>query len=204
MRSEDNEVRQEVYYIPANYEDAGGVLNGKLSKRNAIDAGVFCGPILFINLKFIFPNVSLQVGLIILLCSVLPLLALCALGIGGESLSQILFAYIRYRKGRRKLSYTGFTNASSVSGKTKFNLNKLIDDAASYGFKRAFKIAKESMAKPVDEGNDVQNQSSRVKQPVKRSSPKEAAPTSGQSQKLMGSALKEKFLQKLELDDEDY
>ena len=32
----DEEIRPEVYYIPENFDDAGGVLGGHFSTRNAI------------------------------------------------------------------------------------------------------------------------------------------------------------------------
>lgn len=108
----EEEAKQEVYYIPDNYDDAGGVLGGRFSTRNAIEMAVICGPVAFLELKFLrFP--SWQVNVCIGLITTLPLLILCAFGIGGESLSQIFAAYYRYRKGRRTLSYLCFTDAES-------------------------------------------------------------------------------------------
>ena len=108
----EEEAKQEVYYIPDNYDDAGGVLGGRFSTRNAIEMAVICGPVAFLELKFLrFP--SWQVNVCIGLITILPLLILCAFGIGGESLSQIFAAYYRYRKGRRTLSYLCFTDAES-------------------------------------------------------------------------------------------
>lgn len=103
------EPKQEVFYIPDNYDDAGGVMGGRFSTRNAVEMAFICGPIAFLELKLLHFS-SWQINVSIALVTILPLLMLCAFGIGGESLSQIFLAYIRYRKGRRTLSYLCFTD----------------------------------------------------------------------------------------------
>lgn len=104
----EEEAKQEVYYIPDNYDDAGGVLGGRFKTRNAIETAVICGPILFLETKIL--HFSWQVNISIGLITILPLLFLCAFGIGGESLSQIFTAYTTFRKKRRTLSYVCFTD----------------------------------------------------------------------------------------------
>lgn len=62
----DEEIRPEVYYIPENFDDAGGVLGGHFSTRNAIEMVVLCGPLGIVEYKvfFEFLHVGLQFGLI--------------------------------------------------------------------------------------------------------------------------------------------
>ena len=85
----DEEIRPEVYYIPENFDDAGGVLGGHFSTRNAIEMVVLCGPLGIVEYKvfFEFLHVGLQFGLITMMFTIVPLAALAAFGIGGESLS---------------------------------------------------------------------------------------------------------------------
>ena len=49
----DEEIRPEVYYIPENFDDAGGVLGGHFSTRNAIEMVVLCGPLGIVELSLI-------------------------------------------------------------------------------------------------------------------------------------------------------
>ena len=51
--SKSNEEAPQVYYIPGNYEDSGGVLGGRLGTRNAVELCVICGPIAFLEFKFL-------------------------------------------------------------------------------------------------------------------------------------------------------
>ena len=133
----DEEIRPEVYYIPENFDDAGGVLGGHFSTRNAIEMVVLCGPLGIVEYKvfFEFLHVGLQFGLITMMFTIVPLAALAAFGIGGESLSQILMAYIRFIRKRRKLSYVEFTDKMVVYDTAFWSLNGILDSIASEGFK---------------------------------------------------------------------
>ena len=133
----DEEIRPEVYYIPENFEDAGGVLGGHFSTRNAIEMVVLCGPLGIFEYKvfFDFLHVGLQFGLIIMMFTIIPLVALAAFGIGGVSLSQSLMAYIRFVRKRRKLSYVEFTDKLVVYDTKFWTLNGILDCIASEGFK---------------------------------------------------------------------
>lgn len=133
----DEEIRPEVYYIPENFDDAGGVLGGHFSTRNAIEMVVLCGPLGIVEYKvfFEFLHVGLQFGLITMMFTIVPLAALAAFGIGGESLSQLLMAYIRFIRKRRKLSYVEFTDKMVVYDTAFWSLNGILDSIASEGFK---------------------------------------------------------------------
>lgn len=144
MSYEENS-KHEIYYIPQNYEDAGGVLGGRFSQRNVIEMAVICGPIVFIIAQ-LYSTFSLSFETLIIISTVtlLPLLALCAFGIKGESISQILFAFIRYRRNRRKLSYISFVDADEMKAlaANPWALNTLLDNIETMGFKKAIEKAK--------------------------------------------------------------
>lgn len=72
--SKSNEEAPQVYYIPGNYEDSGGVLGGRLGTRNAVELCVICGPIAFLEFKLL--HFSIQTNLIIAIVTLLPLAAL--------------------------------------------------------------------------------------------------------------------------------
>lgn len=147
--SKSNEEAPQVYYIPGNYDDSGGVLGGRLGTRNAVELCVICGPIAFLEFKLL--HFSIQTNLIIAIVTLLPLAALCIFGIGGETLSQILFALIRYFRKRRLLHYDKFTPVEETTGAGAFSLDKFLDIASSSGLKVAitkFQEEKESRAQP--------------------------------------------------------
>lgn len=129
-----------MYYIPENFDDAGGVLGGHFSTRNAIEMVVLCGPLGIVEYKvfFEFLHVGLQFGLITMMFTIVPLAALAVFGIGGESLSQILMAYIRFIRKRRKLSYVEFTDKMVAYDTAFWSLNGILDSIASEGFKGTF------------------------------------------------------------------
>ena len=161
MANEEEEYRPETYYIPNNFKDAGGVLGGKLGKRNAVELFVICGPIALIEFKLLFPFISsMETKIIIGMVTLLPLALLCAFGIGGESLSQMVLSYIRFKKGRRTLHYRSFTkpeDVGSISANSKFE--KFMSDANSAGFMQAMKnfSASSSEDKKKEQGMAVSN-----------------------------------------------
>ena len=95
MQSED------IYYIPANFTDAGRVL-GLFELRNCIEAAVLAVPAVGLcTLIAHFTPFSLTVKLIISLCLLVPVCGFALVGIRDESLSRFLITYIRWRKNRR-------------------------------------------------------------------------------------------------------
>ena len=150
---------QEVYYIPENYDEAGGMFSGHISQRNGIELTVLCGPLAFAELKILTNIVSLQTFIIIFLCTILPLAALCIFGIRGESLSQILFASIRFRRNKRRLSYQDFSDPSEQKSKSKFD--SLLDDIATNGLKGALSHVKENASISHDKGSNIEREAKR-------------------------------------------
>lgn len=155
----DEEIRPEVYYIPENFDDAGGVLGGHFSTRNAIEMVVLCGPLGIVEYKvfFEFLHVGLQFGLITMMFTIVPLAALAAFGIGGESLSQILMAYIRFIRKRRKLSYVEFTDKMVAYDTAFWALNGILDSIASEGFKGTF-LKMKKYREAIKNGTAVKNE----------------------------------------------
>lgn len=223
MATED-EIRPEIYYIPDNFEDAGGVLGGHFSTRNAIELCVLCGPIAIIEYKLFFGgflHVEVQTAIIIMMVSLIPLGALAAFGIGGESLSQILMAYIRFIRKRRKLSYIEFSDLKKAAVES-ITFDMILDAFSADGFKgvkKLFQDHKEAMANATDENaededlevdeddefyedEELPNRKKFSKPSVKlpkverRKAPKKKA-------QFMNSAMKEVLLKKFELGEDD-
>lgn len=212
----EEEVRQEVYYIPENFEDAGGVLGGHFSQRNAIELVVLCGPLAYIEAKFL--PLDIQSLIMVMILTVIPLAAVCAFGIHGESLSQILVAYIRFIRKRRKLSYVEFTEDKGDTKEGPLNFDVVLDTITSKGFRGAmldFKKSREQARQSAQEaGKSGEEDGSNAepkgrskkagkarKKAARASKPAPARPSTRSG--MMNSALKEKLLRKLELGDED-
>lgn len=109
----EEENKREVFYIPQNYEDAGGIMGGHFKQRNIIETCVVCLPILIAEYNFI--DLPLSTKIVIILVTVLPLACLFALGIKGESVTQIVLAFFRYLRNRRRLSFVGFVDKGQRS-----------------------------------------------------------------------------------------
>lgn len=118
--SMEQDERQEVYVIPQNFADSGGILGFNITWRTLIDLVGLGAPLTFIN--FILP-VDLLIHLVIGIITLFPVVMLALLGIDGEGLSQILIAVIRFRLRRRKLSYISFS--APPSEKTVLPIGKL-------------------------------------------------------------------------------
>lgn len=220
MDKTDNELESapEVYYIPHNFEDAGGVLGGKIKTRNAIEAGAIVGPIAYFEANHL--HFGLQWDLMIGMVTIIPLAALCIFGIHGESLTQILFAYIRFKRHRRILHYDAFSggNHDDQAANQKITLDSLMDSIASDGLKKTFQKFKNVNAQVTgaeysdaaeetdihatsgEEEQDGVNTPSRWnrRRPGKSEEP-EANKKMRQENKFLSSAKREKLLEKLEL-----
>lgn len=222
--SEENEGKTQIYYIPHNYEEAGGMLGGHLNQRNGIELIVLCGPLAYLELKFL--NFSWQTNIIIALLTLVPLATITIFGIGGESLSQRLFAVIRFRRNRKRLTYRSFVTESTISSGGLWSFGDLLDNIAALGFKGALMQSKskkkatvepqaqeesdEEYADEYDEEFDTPEQpTNRTRNNAEphRAAPKQAKKAPARRRKTSGtfvnSALKEKLLQKLELGEDD-
>ena len=142
LASHDEEEAQ-IYYIPGNYDEGGGVLGGRIKTRNCAELVVLCGPLAYLEYKFL--HFTLQTNIIIFACTLIPLAALCIFGIADESLSQILMAFIRFFTSIRLFSYTHFTSeAKDESG--KFSLDKFLDSVSTSGWKNTMTKMREQNA----------------------------------------------------------
>lgn len=213
----EEEVKQEVYYIPENFEDAGGVLGGHFAQRNAIELMVLCGPLAYLEFKFL--AFSWKTNIIIMMVTLIPLAALCAFGINGESLSQMLVSYIRFVRKRRKLSYLEFTDAKPDNASSAITFDSVLDAITSKGFKGAIQDLQKAREKraaeqtEADPHNYQESEHTPSGGPKKRKKKGQSTPQTkagkassgrfGGMQGMMNSALKEKLLRKLELGDDD-
>lgn len=172
------------YSIPQNYEDAGGLLGGRFTQRNGIEMAIVGAPLAWINMNLIFPNVPVQTGIIIFILSVLPPVFLCAIGIGGESVSQFLFAFFRFLRKRRFLSFIAFFDGKK--GSQAFDLQSVLNTFKSSLY---------------EEEEDEEEDEEEEEMPPIEKTPKEKKPEGHMH--IMNSAMKEMLLRKFELTDED-
>lgn len=169
MAREPEEVQPEVYYIPGNYEEAGGLFGGKMQTRNFVELCAICGPIAFLEYKLL--HFTLQTNIIIFCVTLIPLAALCVFGIGGESLSQIFIAFLRFHRNRRQLHYDTFT-VRTESGKRAFNIDKFLARVSAEGFSRTVKMMRKEaqMERDAKEGHGQASKKTRRKsKPLKTS-----------------------------------
>ena len=128
---------------------------------------------------------KLGMGLSILIVTLLPALSLCAFGIRGESISQFLFAFIKYMKKRRKLSFIHFYDGTHIDAK------KLAQSEPE----------EEKLDEPAEEttfdSNEPNEQISEKKARTRRKLNMPDQPH------ILNSAMKEMLLRKLELGDDD-
>ena len=137
MATNDEEYRPEPYYIPQNFKDAGGVLGGRLGKRNAVELLVVCGPLAYLEYHLLpILNLSMQMMIIIAMVTIIPIAFVCAFGIGGESVSQLTVAWIRFRKKRRKLRYMEFSSEAKNKSMQRKS-DKFFEDLGTFGLVKA-------------------------------------------------------------------
>ena len=90
-----------IYAIPANYTDSGGVFGGMLNTRNTIET---CFLLLLVG----YPQLmwlSLPIGtkVVVMIVSLLPIGVIGLMGIGGDSLMQHVTHMVKFLIRRRKL-----------------------------------------------------------------------------------------------------
>lgn len=94
----------EIYYIPANYTDAGRIL-GLFPLRNLIETVLLVLPMLYLCIAYLPLTFSQKI--IVTLCLTVPLGGFGLMGIRDESLGQWLSLWYRWRKNRRQIFYRG-------------------------------------------------------------------------------------------------
>ena len=90
-----------IYMIPANYTDSGKLFGGMLEVRNTIETA-------FLLLLFGYPQLfwipmSAGVKIVVMTVTLLPLGAVCLMGIGGDSLLRFVTHVAVFLARRRKL-----------------------------------------------------------------------------------------------------
>lgn len=98
----DTQVRRAVYEIPVNIFDGPSAFG--IPARNWIEASIFSfiPGALFWNF-FNFGDISIKIILVSIIC--IPVAVMSLIGYNGESLTQFLRTYLRFRKNRRILEY---------------------------------------------------------------------------------------------------
>ena len=85
MAKNDEEESRMRFYIPQNFEEAGGYLGGKIGRRNGIELLVICGPLAYIELKML--RFSVEVKICIAIVTLIPLACLCIFVMEYEMIS---------------------------------------------------------------------------------------------------------------------
>ena len=219
-KSEEKDTHQ-VYYIPWNYDEAGGVFGGKIKTRNAIECFVLCAPLAFLEYKLL--HFSIEINIIVAMVTILPLMFLSLFGIGGETLSQILFSFVHFRRRRRILSYTAFSDDMNPKKEAKtlasFFEKKSPDKADAKQTPTPVKERdkKSTLAtKAKHDQTDISRSKSHAKAVERAEAPRESithAPAhhaqktaqkqNAQANRLFSAAMKEQLLRKLELTEDD-
>lgn len=218
MAKNDEEESRMRFYIPQNFEEAGGYLGGKIGRRNGIELLVICGPLAYIELKTL--HFSLEVNICIAMVTLIPLAFLCIFGIQDESITEYLMAIYRYRRGRRKLYYDSFTRGQESREGASNQFDLFVEEVASTGWKQAIRSAlnrkgnektKAKAEKSAREGkivSDAERKSIRSRKHRRLSEGEiDTAKTERKNQEnkrsLISSATKEMLLRKLELTGDD-
>ena len=94
----------ETYHIPVNFTDAGKLF-GVFEIRNAVETVLLCIPILFLCLALL--PLTLMPKIIVTMMILVPVGGFALIGIGGDSLTRWLKAWINWRKHRRMIFYRG-------------------------------------------------------------------------------------------------
>ncbi|MCL2840326.1 MAG: ATP-binding protein [Defluviitaleaceae bacterium] len=106
-RNERDEDSPDIYYIPPNYTDSGGVFGGTFKVRNAIEAAIIVGLLGWLLLN-VTTNLGIETRIIILLAVLMPIGFLALVGVIGLSISQFLMAFIRFIFKRKIIGHTAF------------------------------------------------------------------------------------------------
>ena len=94
----------ETYHIPVNFTDAGKLF-GVFEIRNAVETVLLCVPILFLCLALL--PLTLMPKIIVTMAILVPVGGFALIGIGGDSLTRWLKAWMHWRKHRRMIFYRG-------------------------------------------------------------------------------------------------
>lgn len=88
----------DTYIIPPNFIEGGTLFGGLFKLRNVLEASVLA---VCIGIPIFMLDVSLTVQIIMLCLTALPAAMLALIGISGECLSSVIFAFFKFLKNRR-------------------------------------------------------------------------------------------------------
>ena len=92
-----------IYAIPANYTDSGGVFGGMLETRNTIET---CFLLLLVGYpQLMWISMPIATTVVVMIVTLLPLGVIGLMGIGGDSLMQHAAHMVKFFVRRRKLHF---------------------------------------------------------------------------------------------------
>ena len=94
----------ETYHIPVNFTDAGRLF-GMFEIRNAIEAVLFCVPVLFFCICCL--PLALTPKIIVTMILIVPIGGFALIGINGDCLTRWVSSWWKWRKQRRMIFYRG-------------------------------------------------------------------------------------------------
>lgn len=122
QKNDDFESRR-IYPIPENFADGTGVFGGLFPLRNFVEGVLFALPALLLALA-LSSGLSLNARIPIVIFSVSPGLILGCVGINGDSVTEFLAYFFRYRKKRRVARYNPRVKLE-FTGDIKVNQNEV-------------------------------------------------------------------------------
>ena len=99
----DNEEYSNIYHIPANYTDSGKLFGGMLEVRNTIETASLL--LLFGYPQFAWLDIPADAKVAVMAVTLLPLCAVCLMGVGGDSLLRHAAHVAVFFMRRRKLHF---------------------------------------------------------------------------------------------------
>ncbi|MBP5426417.1 MAG: hypothetical protein J6Y29_00725 [Clostridiales bacterium] len=93
---------EETYIIPHNYTDNGKIL-GMIEKESLVTAAVWCVPTTYMVFKFL--PLSLDYKIYVFMCVVVPPTIVALVGIGSETLVDMLKFVFRFLRRSKVYTY---------------------------------------------------------------------------------------------------
>ena len=104
MSKDTDEGEGNVYIIPGNFEEAGGVFGGIFRLRNTVEASIIA--FIFFNIeKFLMQLIPITAYIVIMIVTILPTTIIALIGIKGDSLIEFVIHYFKFRKQKRVLHF---------------------------------------------------------------------------------------------------
>lgn len=90
-----------VYRIPQNFVDESTLFGGMVHTRNFIEGCILAGLAMYPLLRYV--HIDIVYKILIVCLTGIPLLAFGCIGLGGESLTQFLFTFLKWLTRRRSV-----------------------------------------------------------------------------------------------------